>query len=434
MPVFASESARSLKIYIGPHRALLYDPPRTNARRMIKLSMRFLPTLNHLRAPQWLLAAAAILTLCAIGCASPAPPQAPALNLPEPIKDLAAQRVGDTVELHWTTPTQTTSRVPVKGPITAQICRIPSSSAACTPIATLPVKPGPSAASDPLPATLSSETRATLLTYRIQLLNNHNRSAGLSNDAFAAAGSAPPPVQQLRTTPAPEGIQLTWTPTQSPAAIELTRTSLNPDGTPIQAPPPKAAKTSANPLAKKPPQKPQPDPLQPPAPIETKLRTPASTTAPGGTLDRTAQKNSTYRYTAQRVLTVTLDSHTLELRSPISSPIQITLRDIFPPHTPTGLEAVPGGLTPTDRSIDLSWVPNSDADLAGYFVYRQDVDSSGAIAATATRLNQTPVVGPAYRDQTAKPGRRYAYRVTAVDAAGNESPTSAPVQETLREP
>ncbi len=391
--------------------------------------MKFLPTPNHLCAQQWLPAAAAILTACAIGCASPAPPQTPSLNLPEPIKDLTAQRIGNTVELHWTTPTQTTSRIPVKGPMTAEICRATGPTAPCAQTLRVPAQPGPSTASDVL-TNLSEST--TLLTYRIQLLNAHDRSAGPSNDAFAAAGSAPPPIQQLRATPTPEGIQITWTPAQSAAAVELIRISLNPDGTPLQ-PAPKPSKPSANPLAKKTPPKPEPDPLQPPAPTETKLRTPASATDPGGTLDHTAQKNSTYSYTAQRVRTVTLEGHTLELRSPISSPVQITLRDIFPPHTPTGLEAVPGGLTPSDRSIDLSWIPDSDADLAGYFVYRQDVDSSGAVAATVTRLNQTPVVGPAYRDQTAKPGRRYAYRVSAVDAAGNESPPSEPVQETLRE-
>jgi hypothetical protein len=66
-------------------------------------------------------------------------------------------------------------------------------------------------------------------------------------------------------------------------------------------------------------------------------------------------------------------------------------------------------------------------------VYRQDIDPSGAVAATATRLNSSPVVGPAYRDQTAIPGRRYAYRVSAIDQAGNESPRSEAVEETLRE-
>jgi fibronectin type 3 domain-containing protein len=109
------------------------------------------------------------------------------------------------------------------------------------------------------------------------------------------------------------------------------------------------------------------------------------------------------------------------------------MRDIFPPHPPSGLEAVPGGATAADHSIDLSWSPNTEADLAGYIVYRQEIDSKGAVTGTVTRLNQTPVVGPAYRDQTAMAGRRYAYRVTAVDTAGNESAPSADVQETLRE-
>jgi fibronectin type 3 domain-containing protein len=109
------------------------------------------------------------------------------------------------------------------------------------------------------------------------------------------------------------------------------------------------------------------------------------------------------------------------------------MRDTFPPHAPSGLEVVPGGATAADRSIDLSWTPDTDADLGGYFVYRQEVDPNGVVTGTVTRLNTTPVVGPAYRDQTALPGRRYAYRVTAVDTAENESAPSADVQEALRE-
>jgi hypothetical protein len=140
-----------------------------------------------------------------------------------------------------------------------------------------------------------------------------------------------------------------------------------------------------------------------------------------------------YQYTAQRVRSISLGGHTLELRSAISSPATVAMRDTFPPHAPTDLEAIPGGVTAADRSIDLSWTPNIDPDLAGYNVYRQDVDSKGVAAGTVARLNTTPVAGPAYRDQTAVAGRRYAYRVTAVDTAGNESAPSADAQETLRE-
>jgi hypothetical protein len=179
----------------------------------------------------------------------------------------------------------------------------------------------------------------------------------------------------------------------------------------------------------------QPKPLQmtAAAPIEVKLRTPVQPKDTGGTIDHTAQTGQTYRYTAQRVRSLSLGGHALELRSVVSPPATVIMRDTFPPHAPSGLEAVPGGVTAADRSIDLSWTPDTDADLAGYFVYRQEVDEKGVVAGTATRLNITPVAGPAYRDQTAMAGHRYAYRVTAVDTAGNESAPSAEVQENLRE-
>jgi fibronectin type 3 domain-containing protein len=166
---------------------------------------------------------------------------------------------------------------------------------------------------------------------------------------------------------------------------------------------------------------------------EVKLETPKQATDAGGTVDRTTQKGESYRYSAQRLRETSLEGHKLELRSELSLPVMVTMLDTFPPGIPTGLEAVPGGATPSDRSIDLSWTPDMDPDLAGYSVYRQEVTSAGLVAGTATRLNTTPIVGPAYRDQTALPGHRYAYRVTAVDATGNESAPSADVQEILRE-
>ena len=113
---------------------------------------------------------------------------------------------------------------------------------------------------------------------------------------------------------------------------------------------------------------------------------PANPTDPGGTIDATATRGQTFSYTAQRVRSVTLNRHTLELRSSISQPVAVLMRDTFPPRAPSGLEAVPGGATAADRSIDLSWTPNTDADLAGYFVYRQEIGPNGKV----TGSNQTP--------------------------------------------
>ncbi|HEY1965698.1 MAG TPA: hypothetical protein VGG59_12240, partial [Acidobacteriaceae bacterium] len=47
-------------------------------------------------------AAAALVIAWTAGCASPGQPRPPSLNLPEVVKDLTAQRVGDVVELRWT--------------------------------------------------------------------------------------------------------------------------------------------------------------------------------------------------------------------------------------------------------------------------------------------------------------------------------------------
>jgi hypothetical protein len=381
----------------------------------------------------------------AVGCASPGPPKPPSLNLPEVVKDLTADRVGDTVHLQWTTPETTTDHLPVKDAMTAEICRITVAThppqPSCTRVAKLAVQPGLTHAEDALSPNLTVEPPA-LLAYRVQIFNASGHSEGLSPEAFAAAGTAPPAVQQLRAAAARDGAMLEWQPANTTAPVELDRLPVGPDGVVIEPPQRKEAAKSSKPALKKPAAShPKPAPASPPkplhmaapAPIEVKLRTPIGSADSGGTIDPTPQMDATYRYTARRVRTVSLGGHTLELRSAVSPPVTLAMRDTFPPAVPSGLEAVPGGATAADRSIDLSWTPDTDADLAGYFVYRQEVDPQGQVTSTVTRLNITPVVGPAYRDQTALAGHRYAYRVTAVDTAGNESAPSADVQETLRE-
>jgi fibronectin type 3 domain-containing protein len=82
----------------------------------------------------------------------------------------------------------------------------------------------------------------------------------------------------------------------------------------------------------------------------------------------------------------------------------------------------------TTPEIDLSWEPNLEPRVTGYRVYRRNVD--GAAPDAWRRLDVSPVSTAAYRDLTAEAGRRYAYRVTAVDAAGNESAPSSEVEET----
>ena len=393
------------------------------------------------------------------GCASPRPPRPPSLNLPEVTKDLTAQRTGDEVLLHWTTPEKNTDRLNAKGPIVAEVCRISYRSGpasrpalpppACTPIARVPVSPGPSQASDALPQALISGP-ATLLGYRVQLLNGHGRSAGFSPVTFSAAGAAPGPVEALRAEAVPDGVELQWQGQRALAAVELDRRLIAPAGkeqsgragaaAPAVRPSGTGAKIPGEPLPAKGAARRNSSGTSAPG-SEVTLVTPAKGIDPGGTIDSTAVRGATYRYTAQRVLTVVLDGHSLTLRSVLSGPVSVVVRDIFPPAVPAGLEAVPGGALTTnnatgvskDLSIDLSWTPDTDSDLAGYLVYRQEVSSAGSLAGSAIRLTAAPVIGPAYQDKTAVAGQRYAYHVTAVDTSGNESAASASVEEMIRE-
>lgn len=400
--------------------------------RRLAFLRRFLPSYGGL------------LLLFVAGCASPRPPRPPSLNLPEIVKDLTAERTGDQVTFHWTTPDQSTDRLDIKGALTAEICRIsptkPPAAVACVSVIRLTVSPGPAHAIDSLPQSLTADPPA-LLAYRIQLFNARGRSAGLSTEVYTAAGAAPSSVDQFRAKASYDGVTLEWHPEYTPVSIELDRQLLAPAPNSAHAPASGASKT---------PKKTSNTPLNPSkgpsSATEIRLQTPARTKDPvvnsGGVLDPTAARGATYRYTAQSVRTLSIGGHTLILRSPPSAPITLTVHDTFPPAVPTGLEAAPGGAIAPDQgvqqfsgsAIDLSWTPNTDADLAGYLVYRQSVTPSGTLTGPVTRLTPSSIPTPAYRDETAVTGQRYAYRVTAVDVSGNESAPSSDVQETFREP
>jgi fibronectin type 3 domain-containing protein len=72
--------------------------------------------------------------------------------------------------------------------------------------------------------------------------------------------------------------------------------------------------------------------------------------------------------------------------------------------------------------VELSWAINPEADLAGYLVYRGDAED-----APGERVSMETLPSPTFRDISVLPGRRYFYRVSAVDRAGNESPRSSAV-------
>ena len=92
----------------------------------------------HIFNKRWFAACAgAVVLALGSGCALPGPPLPPSLKLPAVVTDLSASRTGDAVTLRWTTPEDTTDKLPIKGPIVAEICR---ETLAATPTAAVGVK------------------------------------------------------------------------------------------------------------------------------------------------------------------------------------------------------------------------------------------------------------------------------------------------------
>jgi hypothetical protein len=361
------------------------------------------------------------------GCAAPGPPLPPTLNLPQVVvaTSLSAVRVGDEVRLHWTTPSQTTDKLLIKGPVTAAICRDSvaggvarlAAKAPCVAVARVKVAAGASDAADALPAALTAGP-ARLLAYRVELLNSAGRTAGASAAVFAAAGQPLEPVAGFAGNLVKEGVMLHWQQDRSDAGgtVELERTILDPQ--------PEATQPRGGPL-----------PGAEKEAVVTRFRAGAGESDPGGTIDRTVEIGHSYRYTAERVKTLELGGERVELRSVASSGVgsgvTLAVRDVFPPAVPEGLVAAPGFEgDPPRATIDLSWEPDvdqgNDAQVAGYRVYRRDAASAGAWQ----RIGPELVAEPAYHDAAVVAGRQYAYRVTAVSTAGNESAPGAQVAET----
>ncbi len=114
----------------------------------------------------------------------------------------------------------------------------------------------------------------------------------------------------------------------------------------------------------------------------------------------------------------------LQLLGDASPATCVVLTDTFQPAAPAGLIAV----ADTD-GISLVWDENSEDDLAGYVVLRGTPPD-----ATLQPLTAEPIVETAYQDTGVTAGRRYVYRVLALDNAvpPNASPLSEPVTEIAR--
>lgn len=99
--------------------------------------------------------------------------------------------------------------------------------------------------------------------------------------------------------------------------------------------------------------------------------------------------------------------------------------DAAPPAAPAGAAAV---VQAEGKAVALTWQPNAEPDLAGYFVYR-------ALAASGpwSRLTSAPVTAPQYTDNAIPDeATDVLYQLSAVDVLGNESARSGNLRVTVK--
>jgi len=377
-----------------------------------------------------------ILGLCLLAClvlphcGAPGPPLPPSLDLPQPVQDLKATRKGNDVHLSWTIPRQTTDDLNVRHFGVTRICvsskpAMPECKDVVGEIDTAKLvqeyeaaaekreaqksgaqnganqrprqkresnKPAavPATAAVTIPAHLESDSAAAVLSFAVETLNRSGRSAGLSNQVQVPAIKTLPAPENVSGQVSAEGVTLSWTPVAAPPQHEgvsylyrIYRREKGSAGT---------VSIGERPLG-----------------FETTF------------LDSSIgwDKNYLYHITAVSVL-----QHGGAVEGDNSSEAQIFTRDTFPPSVPVGLQAVFSGVG-QKPFVDLTWAPDTEADLAGYNLYRK---SQGE---TWVRLNSETIKIPSFRDGNVASGRKYTYSVTALDLHGNESQRSEEVNETV---
>jgi hypothetical protein len=138
--------------------------------------------------------------------------------------------------------------------------------------------------------------------------------------------------------------------------------------------------------------------------------------------DKNFKFGNSYRYV---VRSVSLGTEGLQVESLNSNVKAVTAKDTFAPSKPA-----PPGIAPDPRGLAIFFAPNSEADVAGYNIFRST--DPNLPKTQWTKLNQALLVRPNFLDERVEKGRRYYYYVVAIDTAGNISEPSEVGSETMQ--
>ena len=317
---------------------------------------------------------------------------------------------GQHVHLDWTLPRKNTDGTLIKHIPQARICRREGTAlmSTCSAVATVPTplanvppkkkgqQESPSTRmqyADELPLQLGEQDPAGFARYAVEILNNHGRTFGMSNQVLIPLAPTIPPPDELAADVRGDGVHISWTgaaPAKPPAGLVYRyRIMRKPVGAPAY-------------LAV--------------ADIEPSER--------GSYLDKTFEWEQKYDYRMTTVTLVQVSGVSAAVEGDDSQPVEVYTRDIFPPAQPGGLQAVFSSIG-QKPFVDLTWAPNTEGDLAGYNIFRH------VEGGQPQKLNQQPLPVPSFRDGNVEPGTTYIYSVSAVDLRGNESPRSSEAKEAV---
>jgi len=374
--------------------------------------------------------------LCAlmVGCAQTGPPLPPSLELPKPPTDLRASRKGDRVTLSWSEPTLTTDRQSVRYIGPTLVCRsVENEITQCgNPAALLPAppavaqkegsahrkqqksasdKPVPLSYTDTVPANLLRVDPAAELTFAVEVLNRNARGAGLSNRVHVPAVATLPPPSDVGASLNGDGVELTWTSTSGTQELFDELSGKSP-GLRVRYRVYRHLESAGD-------------------ESNTKDAIAGDVGFEGGVvhfMDSSFEWEKTYLYRVTAMTIVKRAEGDVQVEGDDSAPVRVVAHDVFPPSVPTGLQAAYSG-EGQKPFIDLIWAPVTNADLAGYNVYRSETGSGAG--AGMVKVNSELVKSPAYRDMAVESGKTYTYSVSAVDARGNESGRSEETGEAV---
>lgn len=243
---------------------------------------------------------------------------------------------------------------------------------------------------------VSAETPADrFATYAVEALNENRRSAGLSNRVRVPLAFTLAPPQEFAAKVSAEGVVLTWSGELLPRNRDNVRYVYRVYRRVEEG-------------------KQQLQVGELPAGQERRM----------SLTDSNIEWERTYFYHAEAVTIV--DHPEVQIEGNDTPELRVFTHDVFPPAVPSGLQAVFSGPGQAPF-IDLIWAPVTDADLAGYNIYRREADNA------PVRINAELVKVPAYRDAQVGGGNTYFYSVSSVDVRGNESARSAEASESVPE-